>query len=112
MNSKKPNVCIDFDGVLNTYNGWQGENELFDVRVGCREFLEKLHEIYHVIIFTTRDINIVTKWLKNNDLSEFIYSVTNEKPIALVYVDDGGINFSGDFDETYKNILKFKPYWK
>ena len=112
MTAKKRNICIDFDGVLNTYTGWQGEDELFELRDGAADFLEKLHKIYNVIIFTTRNVESVSEWLEKYGVSEFVTDVTNTKLPAVAYIDDRGINFSGNFEDTYKNILEFKPYWQ
>ena len=38
----KPIICIDFDGVLNNYKGYDGDN-LGTPKDGAKEFLEKLH---------------------------------------------------------------------
>ena len=40
----KPIICIDFDGVLNNYNGYDGDN-LGTPRPGAKEFLEKLSKM-------------------------------------------------------------------
>ena len=43
----KPIICIDFDGVLNNYNGYDGDN-LGTPRPGAKEFLEKLKSLRKV----------------------------------------------------------------
>ncbi len=109
---KKKTICIDFDGVLNTYTGWSGEDELFEMRDGCSDFLEKLSKIYKISVFTARNSNAVWKWLKKYDLDKFINEVTNIKVPAQVYIDDRAIRFDGDFHNTFSNIDKFIPHWK
>ena len=60
-------VCVDFDGVLNNYTGWVSEDELFTIREGAKEFMEKLNRKYDVIIFTVRDVDKVKKWMDDYD---------------------------------------------
>ena len=105
-------VAIDFDGVLNTYDGWAGDEELFEPRRGAGLFLAKLNEKYDVIIFTVRKPVYVWNWLLKYKLSEYVYKVTNEKPRAFVYVDDRGLKFDGDYDKTLKDIDTFTTFWE
>ena len=106
-------VCVDFDGVLNTYDGWQGEDKLFNPRLGAREFLEALNNYpYEVVIFTTRDPEKVWKWLKTYGLDDLIAEVTNEKIGALAYVDDRAVRFNGDYDKTFEELHGFKAHWE
>ena len=104
------NICVDFDGVLNTYDGWKGEEELFVPREGAKEFLEKLSEEYTVTIFTTRDTAKIKFWMKKYNM--YYDNITNIKRGAFCYVDDRGLKFNGDYDETFKQIHKFKAWWE
>lgn len=112
INMRKKDICIDFDGVLNTYTGWQGENELFEMREGCDRFLAQVSEIYNVIIFTTRNADLIWLWLKKYNLEKFVKQVTNIKIPAEIYLDDRAINFEGDFDKIISEISNFIPHWK
>lgn len=109
---KKKNICIDFDGVLNTYTGWAGEDELFEMREGCKNFLENLSKIYSVTVFTTRNVEDIWAWLKKYDLENFVSGVTDTKIPAEIYIDDRAINFDGNFDNTFLCIENFTPHWK
>ena len=106
----KPNVCIDFDGVLNTYKGWVNENYLYTPREGAKEFLETLNKEYTIIIFTVRDKKKVADWLHDNDMPFSI--VTDRKVGAVAYIDDRGLCFEGSYEKVLYELRNFKPYWK
>jgi len=50
----KKTVCVDMDGVLATYHGWRGVEEIGDPLPGAVEFTKKLAEKFDIVIFTTR----------------------------------------------------------
>lgn len=106
------NVAIDFDGVLNTYDGWKGKHELFEPRRGAGLFLAKLDEKYNVIIFTNRKPSYVWKWLDRHNLTPYVSHVTNHKPRAFVYVDDRACKFEGNYDDTLREIDTFTTHWE
>ncbi|MBD5401660.1 hypothetical protein HDR58_02505 [bacterium] len=109
---RKKTICIDFDGVLNNYNGWQGEDNLFEMKDGCDEFLNKVSKIYNITIFTTRKKSLVVEWLNKYKLSKYIENITDKKIPAEIYIDDRAVNFDGNYDNTYSSIKEFLPYWK
>jgi hypothetical protein len=110
--SKK--ILLDFDGVCNTYNGEYNQNVLPPIRNGLEDFLKSLKELgYTIIIFTARKpIKKIVEWFINYGLGDYIYDVTNIKEPAQLYLDDSGITFKGDFNESLKTIKEFKTYWK
>ena len=103
-------VCVDFDGVLNNYRGYDGDN-LGTPREGAKEFLETLSKEYTVVILTARRFDKVMHWLKSYGLHEYVFDVTNTKVPALAYIDDRGIQFKGDYDGILETLKFFKPYW-
>ena len=105
----KSNVCVDFDGVLNNYTGWNGEDDLSTPREGAREFLQNLQEEYTVVIFTARDKDKVKEWLELYDLP--FDSVTNIKEGAVAYIDDRAIRFDGDYNKCLSELYSFEPHW-
>lgn len=112
MGKGKPNIVVDFDGVLNTYTGWQGPDELFEPADGSRGFLETLSNFYSVYILSTRPSEKIRQWLIDNQLSKFVYDCVDEKPPAVAYIDDRGIQFNGNFDEVIETLKNgFKPHW-
>ena len=110
--SNKMNICVDFDGVLNTYNGWKGEEELFEPMIGAREFLQVLSKKYNVIILSTRPYPKIWEWLKKYDLKQYVKDVTNHKTGAIAYIDDRGLKFDGNYSKVLKELDGFKAHWE
>lgn len=108
---RKPTICVDFDGVLNDYNGYDPD-DLGSPRKGSKEFLEKLHKRYFVVILSARRYSQIIKWLNDHNLWEYVDNVTSMKPPAIAYIDDRAIHFDGDYDQALKQLWGFKPYWK
>lgn len=104
-------VAVDFDGVLNTYTGWQGEDELFEPREGVTEFLDKLGQKYDVIIYTTRNSEKVQGWLEWFGLDHYVDEISNIKPKAIAYVDDRGVRFEGDY-EAALSAIEQPAHWE
>ena len=107
----KPTIALDFDGVLNNYKGYDGDN-LGTPRQGAKEFLETLSKNHKVVILTARNFAKVLNWLQEYDLSKYVYDVTNIKPPATAYIDDRAIPFNGDYEDTLAKLEYFEPYWK
>ena len=106
-------ISIDLDGVLNTYHGNYEENKIAPIKDGAKEFLEALSKDYIIEIFTVRDKDLVSEWVKQNGIQEFITNITNIKnPYTSVFVDDRAVNFDGDYKKTLTIIKEFKPHWK
>ncbi len=110
---ERPTVCVDLDGVLNTFDEWRGSDFFHPPRDGAREFLSDLHaQGYRVVVFTVRWHEWVSKWLGEHGLAQFVDEVTDRKPPAHAYVDDRAVCFRGDFDDTLKHIGSFRPFWE
>ena len=110
--SYKKTIALDFDGVLNTYNGWKGEDELFQPRPGVNNFLAALAADFELKIYSTRSAEKIRTWLKVHGMDDLIADVCREKPMAIVYLDDRGLRFDGDFDAAYTAIKSFKAHWE
>ena len=106
-------VCVDLDGVLNTFDEWRGPEFFHPPRQGAREFLNALHTSgFRVVVLTVRWHEWVSRWLKEYGLSDFVDEVTDRKPPAHAYVDDRAVCFRGDFGETLQHIIGFRPFWE
>lgn len=111
----KPTVAVDLDGVLATYTGWRGIENIGEPIPGAVEFVKKLSEVARVLIFTTRtkeypagvpgpsgqpepdrssahDLMLIVKdWLEKWGFPyEEIYTGQG-KPCALCYIDDRAV---------------------
>ncbi len=105
-------ICVDLNGVLDTYHGWQGEVTWHSPRPGAAEFLEALAARGHeVVILTTRDPDTARAWLARHGLARHVSLVTDRKLPALAYVDDRAVPFRGDFRETLATLERFRPHW-
>jgi phosphoserine phosphatase len=110
---RKPIICVDLDGVLNSFDGWKGADFFHPPRPGAREFLEQLNaKGYRVVVFTVRWGPDVESWLARYGLSEFVSMVTDKKPAAFAYIDDRAICFQGDYAQTLDQLHTFKAHWE
>jgi hypothetical protein len=101
-------ICIDFDGVIHSYErGWADGTIYGEPVDGALEALQTLQGRYARVIFTSRDVDQVKKWMwERMQLAcatdhfnlQFwnepdLILVTNRKLPALAYIDDRGIRF-------------------
>ncbi len=110
-------IAIDFDGVINSFkSGWKGPEFTDEPVNGAFEAINiLLNEGYKVIIYSTRaetveGKNTIYNYLLGNGINIREIEVTDKKPIALVYIDDRTIKFSGNWNETLDKIKKFKTW--
>lgn len=109
----KKRICVDLNGVLDTYTGWRGEVTWHAPREGAREFLAALCDRGHeVVVLTTREPGEAAAWLARHGLDRFVSRVTDRKLPALAYVDDRAVSFRGDFDQTLSALERFRPFWE
>ena len=99
----KKTICVDFDGVIATYDGWKGFDVLGDPITEVIKVMKQLKEEgYHIIILTTRsDTPKLRKWLKdNNVMYDSLNSnghnpeCTSFKPMYDCIIDDRAVNFN------------------
>ncbi len=108
----KKRICVDLNGVLDTYSGWRGEVTWHAPRPGAAAFLEALAQRGHeIVVLTTRDPAAARAWLARHGLDRFVARVTDRKLPALAYVDDRAVPFRGDFAETLAALEDFRPHW-
>lgn len=109
MTRQRRTFAIDFDGVLHRYSGWK-DGKIEGPIDGALEGIEELRDAGHeVVVFTTRDKELVELWLERNGFPAL--EVTNVKRSFYVLVDDRAISFEGSWDGMAQRILGFEPYW-
>ncbi len=106
-------ICLDFDGVLHSYvSGWQGEANIPDPPIhGSDKAVARLRKRYRIVVHSARCFNkegrdAVRAWLKQHGIE--VDDVCEHKPPAKVYVDDRGVRFDGDWQETMVAIDAFR----
>lgn len=104
----KKTICVDFDGALNEYDGYE-EGDLGEPLTGSKEFIKELRKKYKVVILTSRPKEQVIDWLNNNGFPSM--KVTNRKVPAVAYIDDRAIQFNGNYKKVISQLKNFKPYW-
>lgn len=120
---KGKTICIDFDGVIASYqDGWEGTDKFGTMVPGTDNALKVLKEEgYTIIIFTCRKVTeALKKYLKENNITyDYINENPNEpegtnkgKPIADIYVDDRAVCFRGNWKWTLQDIAYFEPWEK
>lgn len=128
--SRKPILCLDFDGVIHLYNsGWKGADVIPDAPVdGAMRFIWDATEHFRVAIYSSRSgqpggVAAMKAWLTehfraywaadrttcDDKLTEIEWPL--EKPAAMVTIDDRAITFTGTWPPM--DVLRsFQPWNK
>lgn len=124
----KPIICLDFDGVIHSYErGWQGGEIYGTVTPGFFEWAERAAQLFTLVIYSSRsktDDGVIqmSLWLKaqrdawrrngGQSLGEpFEFEFAHEKPPAFLTIDDRALTFRGDWSEFDPETLRaFKPW--
>jgi len=115
FDSDENNLCIDFDGVIHTYDrGWHDGTCYGDPIQGSLEAIIELSKKYRIVIFTAKakpsrplvngktGTELVWEWLTQYGIADCIAEVTAEKPRGFLYIDDNGYRF-----KNWNDTLKF-----
>ncbi len=120
--TKKPILCVDFDGVIHSYkSGWKGVNVIPDPpNEGAIEWLKTVVDKFSLRIFSARcndtaGIAAMIGWFRAFGLpDEVLGKLTFEagKPSAYLIIDDRALRFKGDFAALSPAALfGFKPWY-
>lgn len=117
MSGARETVCIDFDHVVHKYPGWQlGQNPrdiTGTLMPGAKEAIKDLRRDYQIIIFSSRArlpaaARAIAKWLRERGIE--VDGITATKVPAIVYIDDRGLTFDGDWDRIPQRVREFKAW--
>jgi hypothetical protein len=127
----KPIICVDFDGVIHSYErGWQNGEIYGTVVPGFFEWVERVRDHFKLVIYSSRskDDDGVTAmgvwlhkqrndWIKaggqRNPTEVLEIEFAHEKPPAFLTIDDRAIRFDGDWsapDLSAEALRGFKPW--
>lgn len=127
---RKPILCIDFDGVIHSYDrGWQDGVIYGTVVPGFFEWAERAQENFTLVVYSSRSTSVeglaaMQKWM-SEQLGEWsaengrpsrpsiYYEFAHKKPPAFLTIDDRAILFNGDWASPQYDpalLLQFKPW--
>jgi len=103
-------LCIDFDGVIHKYTGWNNGQLNPDAIEGAKEAIDQLKNKYKIVIFSTRAsdkynrkptskelIENMKQWLNQHNIH--YDDITAEKIGAVAYIDDRAIRFEQNWND-------------
>lgn len=119
MGLNKPILCVDFDGVVHSYeHGWQ-EGVIYGTATpGFWDWLRVANEHFSVYIYSSRSktregIAAMERWWESQPgcVSSASVKFASEKPPAFLTIDDRALTFDGDWSKFDPVALRqFKPW--
>ena len=131
MSDFKPTICVDFDGVIHSYErGWQSGVIYGTVVPGFFEWVERVRDQFKLVIYSSRskdDAGVIAmstwlleqrnKWIaaggERHPTEPLSMEFAHEKPAAWLTIDDRAIQFRGDWSarELQADAMRaFKPW--
>jgi hypothetical protein len=129
MSDFKRTLCIDFDGVIHSYErGWQGGEIYGTVTPGFCDWAEAAKSQFKLVIYSSRSkteagrtamfdwlVAEIFQWAEAQEggstLSANDFEFAHEKPAAWLTIDDRCIRFEGRWDWLRPEVLlDFKPW--
>ncbi len=128
MTDFRPTLCIDFDGVIHSYEkGWQDGTIYGTVVPGFFEWAEQAAKQFNLVIYSSRSstergtlamgdwlVEQHTSWRHATGGTELLdIQIAHEKPPAWLTIDDRAIHFKGDWSApelTPDAMRAFKPW--
>jgi len=113
MSTKRLTVCLDFDGVIHSYqSGWQGPEVVTDPPIHkVDQAIKRLRKDFRVVVHSARCRTeegraAIERWLVKHQIE--VDEVCEHKPPAHVYVDDRAVAFTGDWEQTIADVKSFR----
>lgn len=121
--SRKPKLCIDFDGVIHSYDrGWQDGVIYGTVVPGFFEWAAEAQGLFELVIYSSRSSTDAGRLAMGSWLAEQVrawggehlrFTMSAEKPPAFLTIDDRALTFKGDWahpDLAPEALAAFKPW--
>lgn len=129
--NRKPQLCIDFDGVIHSYEkGWQGGDLYGSVVPGFFEWAEKASKHFKLVVYSSRSKSPTLllrmqmwlawqqkDWVANGGQFEsdepVVLEFAHEKPPAWLTIDDRALQFKGDWSApelSPESMRAFRPW--
>lgn len=108
MQEREDAIALDFDGVVHSYHsGWTGIEPKDGPVPGAREAIARLRERFRIIVHSFRTTECggreaIEDWLCEHEI--VVDEIASEKPKAILYVDDRGFRFEGDWAEVEEHL--------
>lgn len=126
----QPTICIDFDGVIHSYeNGWQNGTIYGTVVPGFFEWTERVQHAFKLVVYSSRSkdpemLGAMKAWLyaqQNIWMGQHwmgkeipvMFEFAHEKPAAWLTIDDRAIRFTGNWEapELSADAMRaFRPW--
>jgi hypothetical protein len=113
----KPTLCIDFDGVIHSYDrGWQDGVIYGELVPGFFDWVERARHMFKLVVYSSRSkdpekLEAMKVWLATQyrlwaDPGRASYGgpeveFAHEKPAAFLTIDDRAVLFKGDWFADY-----------
>ena len=132
MSDFKPILCIDFDGVIHSYErGWQDGVIYGHAMPGFFDWVQEAAKLFKLVIYSSRSKTPegieamkdwlaveVCKWMVERNLGDTLdldgsFEFASEKPPAFLTIDDRAIQFEGNWNAlglVPKFLRDFKPW--
>ena len=138
MSAFRPTLCIDFDGVIHSYEkGWQDGAIYGTVVPGFFEWAKSLAGKFDLVIYSSRSKEeaarlamqswLITQHAKQMPddcledcilggtvrLGDLDFCMASDKPAAWLTIDDRAIQFTGNWSDpalTPEAMLAFRPW--
>lgn len=98
--TRRPAACVDLDGVLVGYDGWNGDGHVGALIDGAARALQDLDDAgYRIVVFTARSppYSSIIDRLRENRVAHLVDEITNTKPKdAVIFFDDRGWRVESD----------------
>lgn len=127
----KPTICIDFDGVIHSYErGWQDGAIYGEAVPGFFAWVEQVRSQFKLVIYSSRSksddgVTAMGLWLheqrnkwinaggQRHPTQPLEIEFAHEKPSAWLTIDDRAIQFRGDWSDpalSAQSMRAFRPW--